>query len=225
MHVILVPGLWLDGSAWDEVVPRIEAAGHTVEAYTRAGETLDAQVEGIVERIDAAGGRVALVGHSGAGPMVLMAADARPERVGTIVYVDTFPGPAGGRINDELPVVDGAVPLPPWDFWEPATLRDMTPAVREGVEQRAFAEPVHVPNDPFHYADPRRHAIPATIITSEIGPDELGAMIADHQAWAAELVALEELHVVGLATGHWAMFTKPAELAELIADALRVAAV
>ena len=32
MHLVLIGGLWLDGSAWDAVVPEIEALGHTAGA-------------------------------------------------------------------------------------------------------------------------------------------------------------------------------------------------
>jgi hypothetical protein len=112
------------------------------------------------------------------------------------------------------------VPLPSWDIWEPATVRGMTPEVRQDVEHRAIPEPASVPSDRFHYADPARHTIPATIITCEIPAAELLAMVADHQAWAAELVATEELSIVGLETGHWPMFTAPQQLGELMVQAL-----
>lgn len=46
------------------------------------------------------------------------------------------------------------------------------------------------------------------------------AMAADHQAWAAELVAVEELEVPGLDTGHWPMLTAPRALGALIVRAL-----
>lgn len=220
MHVILVPGFWLDASAWDEVVPVLRAAGHTVDPVTRHGETLDEQVTDLVGRIDAAPEPVVLVGHSGGGPIAYTAADRRPDRVRHLVYVDTFPGPEGGCVNDELPVVDGRVPLPSWDVWEPATVRDVTDEVRADLERRAFAEPARVTSDRFHYTDAARHRIPATVITCEIAPDELAAMVADHQAWAAELVATEELEIVGLRAGHWPMLTVPRELGALIAQAL-----
>lgn len=220
MHVILVPGFWLDASAWDDVVPVLRAAGHTVDAVTRRGSTLDEQVTDLVARVDTAPEPVVLVGHSGAGPIAYMAADQRPDRVRHLVYADTFPGPDGGCVNDELPAVDGQVPLPSWDIWEAATLRGMTPEIRADVERRAVPEPARVTSDRFHYADPARHRIPATVITCEIAPDELAGMVADHQVWAAELVATEELVIVGLHTGHWPMFTAPQELGALIVQAL-----
>lgn len=37
MDIILIPGLWLDAESWGEVVPTLEAAGHTVHALTMPG--------------------------------------------------------------------------------------------------------------------------------------------------------------------------------------------
>lgn len=223
MHVILVPGLWLQADAWDRIAPVLRAAGHAVEAVTRHGDSLDAQVDALVERLDAVATvaePVALVGHSGAGPIVAMVADRRPALVAHLVYVDTFPGPDGGCINDELPVTDGVAPLPSWDFWEASTLRGMTDEHRRTLEQRAVPEPAALATDRFHYADPARHAVPATVISCEIPAPDLAAMIADHQTWAAELVAVEELEVLGLETGHWPMLTEPDALGALILRAL-----
>jgi hypothetical protein len=37
MDVILVPGLWLDGSSWEAVVAVLEQAGHRTRALTLPG--------------------------------------------------------------------------------------------------------------------------------------------------------------------------------------------
>src|SRR3546814_15104741 len=74
MQIILVPGLWLNGSTWNDVVPLLEAAGHHPLALTlpgmeskdadRAGITLAAHVSRVVAAPDAADEPVLLVGHS-----------------------------------------------------------------------------------------------------------------------------------------------------------------
>ena len=38
MRIVLIPGLWLDGSAWDSVVPDLVAAGHRPVAVTLPGQ-------------------------------------------------------------------------------------------------------------------------------------------------------------------------------------------
>src|SRR5258705_10146899 len=127
MDVILIPGLWLDGSSWDEVVPALNQAGHRTHALTLPGmeskdadrsevtlrDHVDAVVE-VIDSVDPADGTVVLVGHSGGGAIAHAALDARPDRVARVVYVDSWPTGAGGFINGDLPADDGEVPLPDW---------------------------------------------------------------------------------------------------------------
>ena len=40
MDIILIPGLWLDGSSWHKVVPFLERAGHRVVALTPEQQTV-----------------------------------------------------------------------------------------------------------------------------------------------------------------------------------------
>src|ERR671918_1511965 len=124
MDVILIPGFWLDASSWDEVKPALEQAGHRVRALTlpgleskgadRKGVGLRDHVDAVISLIDEIGGSVVLVGHSGGGAIAYAVADARPDRIARVVYVDSGPLGEGGVINDELPVVDDAIPLPNW---------------------------------------------------------------------------------------------------------------
>ena len=56
MDIILIHGLWLDGSTWDAVVPHLEAAGHRPHALTLPGmESKDADRSGITlsDHVDA----------------------------------------------------------------------------------------------------------------------------------------------------------------------------
>jgi pimeloyl-ACP methyl ester carboxylesterase len=153
MDVILVPGFWLRGDSWDAALPPIEAAGHRTHPITRPGlghgddpaaVSLADQVAAIVAEIDRHPDPVVLVGHSGAGPIVYGAADQRIDRVARIVYVDTWPLPEGMANNDELPVVDGAVPLPDWAIFDDADVRDLD----EGLRARMRADAVRSPQEP-----------------------------------------------------------------------------
>ena len=38
MEIVLIAGLWLDGSAWDDVVPALEALGHRPVPLTLPGQ-------------------------------------------------------------------------------------------------------------------------------------------------------------------------------------------
>ena len=104
MDIILIPGLWLDGSSWDEVVPVLEQAGHRTHALTLPGmESKDADrseitlrdhvdaVIAAIDSVDPADGKVVLVGHSAGGAIAHAAVDARPDRVARVVYVGGSP--------------------------------------------------------------------------------------------------------------------------------------
>jgi pimeloyl-ACP methyl ester carboxylesterase len=227
MDVILVPGFWLRGDSWDAVLPPIEAAGHRAHPVTRPGlapgddpaaVSLADQVAAIVAEVDRFPEPVVLVGHSGAGPIVYGAADQRIDRVARIVYVDTWPLPDGMPNNDELPVVDGAVPLPDWSVFDDADVRDLDEALRTRMRADAVPEPAGTARDGQQLADPRRRGIPTTLIATS-------RTEAEYREWFespffSELAALDDVSWVELPTGHWPQFTRPRELGEAIAAAI-----
>ena len=160
MDIILIPGFWLDGSSWDQVIPVLQQAGHRTHALTLPGmESKDADrsqitlrdhIDAVIEVIDSLasnGGKVVLVGHSGGGAIAHGAADARPERVARVVYVDSFPLGEGGVINDELPSENGEVPLPDWSLFETEDLIELDDDLRAAFRERAIPTPVHVTSD------------------------------------------------------------------------------
>lgn len=228
MDVILVPGFWLRGDSWDEVVPVVEAAGHRAHPLTRPGlaegddpasATLADQVAAIVAAIDRLETPVVLVGHSGGGPMVYAAAEQRLDRVARIVYVDTWPLPQGMPNNDELPVVDGAVPLPDWSVFDEADLRDLDEAGRARLAALAVPEPASSARDPQSFTgDDRRRGIPTTLIASSHTEAEYREWFAS--PFFAELAALDDVTWVELPTGHWPQLTRPRELGEAIVAAI-----
>ena len=84
MDILLIAGLWLDGSVWDNVAARLEACGHRAVPITLPGQgdsntsaTLADQVATVVAAVDAAAGRPMVVGHSAACSLAWIAADAR----------------------------------------------------------------------------------------------------------------------------------------------------
>ena len=123
MHIILVPGLWLDASSWRDVAPALEAAGHRTHPLTMpgvgasstdsAGIGMADWVAATVAQIDHLDGPVVLVGHSGGGPVVQQvqagsadAVNAASWRIGTQWM---FTPPADPMRADPrfLPLCDG----------------------------------------------------------------------------------------------------------------------
>ncbi|MGH8925439.1 MAG: alpha/beta fold hydrolase [Acidimicrobiia bacterium] len=230
MNIILIPGFWLDGSSWSEVTPALEQAGHRVRALTlpglesadadRSGIRLRDHIEAVVAAVEEADGPVVLVGHSGGGAIAHAAADARPDRVARVVYVDAGPLGDGRAINDELGVVNGEIPLPDWSEFGEEDLRDLSDALREAFRARAVPEPKAVAYDPQVLADERRYDVPATIIACEFPSELLKEWITQGHPYVAELAAMRDVEYIDLPTGHWPQFTKPAELGQAILAAV-----
>ncbi len=220
MDMVLIPGFWLTGDSWSRVSPALMAAGHRVHALTRSGSTLREQVDFVTAAVDAIGAPVVLVGHSAGGAIAHAVADARPDAITRIVYVDSGPLGEGGVINDELPVVGDEVPLPDWSVFEDADLTDLTDELRAEFRAVAVPEPVHVTSDPQTLSDPRRYDVPVTVICCEFPAAQMQQWIDAGIPFAAELAATKSYELVDLPTGHWPQFTKPDELAALILAAV-----
>ena len=232
MHIILIPGLWLDGSSWDDVLPHLEAAGHTPHPLTlpgmesrdadRSGVTLEDHVDAVVAAIDAADpadGPVLVVGHSAASALAFAAVDARPDRVARGVYVGGFPGADGEALVGWATPVDGEIPFPGWSEFDDADVQDLDEQTRKRFVERAIPSPGRLATDELHLTDERRYEVPATAICPEYTPDQLRAWIADGEPSVQEFARIREVDYVDLPTGHWPQLTNPRALAEAIAAA------
>src|SRR5579871_2717189 len=84
-NVVLVHGLFADGSCWSEVIPRLQAAGLNVTSVQNPLTTLDeavAETRRVLARQD---GPTVLAGHSFSG-MIVTEAGIDP-KVSAVVYV------------------------------------------------------------------------------------------------------------------------------------------
>ena len=98
MDILLIAGLWLDASVWDNVAAQLRARGHRAVPVTLPGQgdgnvlaTLADQVAAVVSAVDAAAGRPMVVGHSAACSLAWLATDARPAKISKVVLIGGFP--------------------------------------------------------------------------------------------------------------------------------------
>jgi pimeloyl-ACP methyl ester carboxylesterase len=117
--IVLVHGLWADGSCYNEIIPTLQAAGYNVIAVQNPLSSLADDVAAVKRALDRAGGPVVLVGHSWGG-FVITAAGV-DDRVKALVYIaalapDTGENPTDlaakystPALNAHLAVVDGTV--------------------------------------------------------------------------------------------------------------------
>jgi pimeloyl-ACP methyl ester carboxylesterase len=178
---------------------------------------------------------VVLVGHSYAGAVITGVADRRGERLDALVYLDTAPVPDGCAIVDlqtpqqrarqRLEVERGG------DGWRwPAPGSDallsgaygsaagLEPSDVRLIESRATDQPYATFTSPLLLTgrsgdDARRVAIFGA--DGGMGLAVLGELIGQGDPRAAAFTGADwELHE--LPTGHWAMFSLPGPLAELL---------
>ena len=228
MDIILVPGLWLDGSSWAKVVPTLEQAGHRAHPLTLPGmESKDADrsritlrdhVDAVVAAIDSCGpdGRVVLVGHSAGCGIAYAAVDARPDRVARAVYVGGFPTGAGAALADGFPAENGEIPLPDWSTFEDEDLRDLDDQARAEFRERAVPSPERVTSDPQELSDERRYDVPVTVVCPEFSSETLRKWIEQGLEPVREFTRIRDVAYVDVPTGHWPQFTRPDELARAI---------
>lgn len=230
MNIVLIPGFWLDGDSWSEVAEPLRDAGHSVRSLTLPGlESRDApradisfrdHVDAVVSVVDSLEAPIVLVGHSGGGAIAHAVVDARPDAVARVIYVDSVPLGNGGLINDELPVIDGEIPLPDWSVFEDADLIDLSDELRERFISIAIPEPARVANDRVELSDARRYSVPVTVICCEFRSSELQEWLDADSPFVAELAAIDTRELVDVPTGHWPQLTRPRELATAILAAV-----
>ncbi|KEP75638.1 hydrolase [Microbacterium sp. SUBG005] len=225
MDVILVPGLWLDASSWDAVVPALEAAGHRPHPLTLPGPAVgdlvvDDWVDAVVREIDLLPAGVVLVGHSGGGNVVWGAADRRPDRVARVVLVDSAVPPPGAMIS-EFPVDDGVVHFPGWDFFDAEDIDDLDTETRERTAPEMVDVPGRVPSSPLTLQDERRFDVPLTILSGRYDGEGLRDALREWGAFADEFARVRDAEVVRLGSGHWPQFSQPRAFAERLVAAVR----
>lgn len=224
MDIVLVAGLWLDGSAWAEVASALESLGHRPVPVTLPGQgdgsvsaTLDDQVAAVLAAVDAAPGKPMVVGHSAACTLAWLAADARPERVGRVVLVGGFPNSDGNAYADFFEMSSSAMPFPGWGPFEGPDSVDLDEQARQDFAAAAIPVPAGVAKGVVRLTDERRFDVPVLVVCPEFTPAQAQEWIAADQV--PELAKAKHVEFVDIDSGHWPMFTKPAELARLLAAA------
>jgi pimeloyl-ACP methyl ester carboxylesterase len=102
-NIVLVHGLWADGSSWSKVIPILEKAGHRVIAVQLSLNSLEEDVATVKRAISLVGGPTILVGHSFGG-FVITNAGYDNENVTGLVYVSAFAPDEGETAVDYVPV-------------------------------------------------------------------------------------------------------------------------
>jgi pimeloyl-ACP methyl ester carboxylesterase len=149
-NIVLVHGLFADGSCWSEVIARLQAAGLNVTSVQNPLTTLPEAVASARRVLDRQDGPTVLVGHSFAG-MIITEAGVHPN-VSALVYVAARAPDAG----EDYTALASTFPTPPATAGivfdgdegrlnEAAFLRDFA-----GDLPEAKARVLYAVQEPFH---------------------------------------------------------------------------
>jgi pimeloyl-ACP methyl ester carboxylesterase len=221
-NIVLVHGLWADGSSWSKVIPILQKAGHKVIAVQLAAHSLADDVATVKRAIDLVGGPVTLVGHSYGGFVITNAAYNNKNVTG-LVYVAAFApdeGESTGNFVDVaklppgllVPDSGGFVYLNPKMF-HGAFVQDDANAT-EAETMAAVQKPAH-----------------QSLLTEKSGPPAW----KQHPTWYqvsegdhiippdAERMFAKRMNAttISLNSSHASLVTHPAEVAELILNATK----
>ena len=224
--IILVPGFWLGAWAWDEVAERLRADGHDVTALTlpgldsvdtdRSGISFRDHVEAIVDAVEAAPAPVVLAVHSTSGFSGYAASDRVPDKIAAMVYVDTAPGK--GALDPDF--ADVEKPMVWAEIEEEENLDGLSEEQKATFRERAVPVPGSLIREGAELTNDARNDIPSTLICTGFTAEQYQAYAREHPDWAflAGIPELRNATWVDLPTSHWPMWSRPAELAQIIGD-------
>ena len=226
---VLVHGSWHGGWCWKKLAPRLRAAGHDIYTPTLTGlgerahllspaVNADTHVQDVLGLLEYEELRdVTLVGHSYAGLLLPVIANAAADRLRQLVYLDATQADSGLALFDRYPqtraqvaeavrtVGEGwQVPPPEWDFGitDEADLR--------WVRAHLTPQPLAACEQPVHYTRDPRDFLPCTYI----------ACIGERAPGGERYPEGARMNYLELATGHDAMVTAPGALAEILLAAV-----
>ncbi|WEK62442.1 MAG: alpha/beta hydrolase [Candidatus Microbacterium colombiense] len=231
---VLAPGHWLGAWAWDDVASHLSDRGHLAFPVTLSGLDLDDiqrtertpadqadSLRAAVTTARADASTVILVVHSGAGFAASVLLDQDPTLVDRVVYVDSGPTSDGSAFDASLALEVHEVALPPFAQLD-ASLEGLSERALERFRQRAVPMPAPVMRTPVRLQNDARRDVPTTIIACSYPSAVVMQMAQSGHPMMAEVAALRDLELIDLPTGHWPMWSRPADLAATLAAAAGV---
>jgi pimeloyl-ACP methyl ester carboxylesterase len=227
--IVLVHGAWHGGWCWQRLVPLLTAAGYTVYTPTLTGLgdrahlarpdiNLDLHardLQAFLEMEDLQD--VTLVGHSYSGFIISMLAERARSRLRRLVYLDAFLPEDGKSLLDYIQPPEARLALQTsgqaTGYVAPLPLAAfglVEPADMAFVQPRITAQPFGTLAQPVRLAQPAGQGVPRSFIECVKPTNPLFGQ------FAARARAEPNWDVYELPTGHDAMITAPALLADML---------
>jgi pimeloyl-ACP methyl ester carboxylesterase len=232
---VLVHGAWHGAWCWDKLVPELERLGHRVVTLDLPGAgqdntpvesiTLDSYAARVTETLDTLDEKAILVGHSMGGMSVTAAAELRPEKIKTLVYLTAMLPRNGESLfdiegrNENSSVPEAIVPsgdgrtanvLP--DRIKDLFYHDCSDEDIEFAMERLSPQPMAILEAPVSLSDENFGSVPRCYIEC----------LDDHAIGIAlqrDMISASPCgQVLQINTSHSPFLSKPKELAELLSQ-------
>jgi pimeloyl-ACP methyl ester carboxylesterase len=228
VNVVLVHGVWADGSSYSRVIPLLLAAGHTVFApqlplTTHMVDDVTATL-GVLQQLQ---GPTVLVGHSYGGAVITNAGAGQPNVIG-LVYASAF-APDLGEVLGQFPLGPGTANLYPvtypntfgtFLFLNQQKFRESFAQDVDAVQAGIMAT-VQKPGNVAHFTDPTT-AVAWKTLPSWYLISTLDRIIppATQQMFASRMKAT----TISVPSSHASIVSHPFQVFELIQAAAEVGA-
>lgn len=225
--VVFIAGHWLGAWAWDRVIDFLSTKTMRPIALTlpgldendeqRTSRTLEDQIRAIEEVVGSTTDEIVIIAHSGANAPVSVVLDRHPDRISHVVWVDSGPVGPGSVFAPDLAYSIDEVPLPSFEILgQQASLKDLDENDLEEFRRRAVPQPGSVMRARVELYDPARLCVPTTFVCCSITSVQIQELARAEHPMFAEVGKLAHPDFVDLPTGHWPMWSRPADLAEII---------
>jgi pimeloyl-ACP methyl ester carboxylesterase len=233
-HVVLVPGFWLGAWAWDEVVAHLHEYGVAALALTlpgleanhsdRGSVRLEDHVAAIEQALALApqGARTVLVAQSGATVPATVAVDRHVEEVEHLVWIDVAPVVDGYAVDPDVGGSEYPLSAQYDEELEQGSMAGLSEEQLATFRERAVPQPVGSMRDAVSLADDRRLDVPGTMVCTAFSAADYCSYAEQGMPFLQGLLRHRRLELVDLPTGHWPMWSRPAELADIIVQATAV---
>ena len=236
---VLVHGAWHDGSAWNETARHLTGEGHKVFAPTMAGhgkfadrkvshaQCTDSIVQFIAENSME---DFVLLGHSFAGTIICKVAEAIPEKIRRLVFLNAFVLQDGHSLVDEVPPshaalfdqlsresIDHTIMIP-FPIWRESFVNDAELEVAKWTYAQLSPEPYQPCIDKLDL----KKFYSLQIAKSYINCTEDTALPPGEWAWHPRMSSRLGLYrLVQMPGSHEVLYTNPSGLAGKIIEAGR----
>jgi hypothetical protein len=193
--IVLVPGYWLGGWAWDAVIDQLRRGGHPAFAITlpglddrstpRASIHFSDHVDAVADAVRDVSGPTA----NGAVPRPDVAADSVELALPSFEELKSTGVSLAGLDDDAL----------------------------QRFRDRSVPHSAGAVREPLALKNPDRNAVPATIVRCSFPSHAVRDLAGSGNPMFVALTELQDLTYVDPPTGHWPMWSRPDDLAEIIA--------